>query len=67
MEIICKRTKTEPSLGRCQCGEEVELTGFTNTCSGCGRDYNWAGQALAPRELWGEETGEHPSDILRIP
>jgi len=67
MKIIRKRrSKEEPALGRCQCGAEVELEGFTNTCEGCGRDYHWAGQALAPRECWGEETGEHPADILRI-
>jgi len=67
MEIIRQRTDSELSLGRCECGAVVELIGFTNTCEGCGKDYNWAGQALAPRECWGEETGEHPADILRIP
>lgn len=41
----------------CQCGEEVHCVSFTNTCS-CGADYNFAGQELAPREQWGEETGE---------
>lgn len=58
---------TEPAVGLCVCGEEVELGGFTNTCEKCGRDYNWAGQELAPRHFWGEETGEHPADIARIP
>jgi hypothetical protein len=48
------------------CGEVVELSGFTNPCD-CGADYNFAGQRLAPRNQWGEETGEHPSDIARIP
>ena len=47
---------TNPSVGLCICGREVELGNFTNTCD-CGRD-NWAGQQLAPRHLWGEETGE---------
>lgn len=56
----------EPTIGRCSCGEEVVLDGFTNTCE-CGIDYNWAGQQLAPRYLWGEETGEHWADIARIP
>jgi hypothetical protein len=55
----------EPAVARCRCGAEVELRGFTNTCE-CGRDYNSAGQLLAPRECWGEETGEHPVDIARI-
>jgi len=55
----------EPAIGECSCGEKVELKGFTNTCE-CGADYNMSGQLLAPREQWGEETGEHLSDILRI-
>lgn len=56
-----------PAVGRCEdCGMEVSLDGFTNTCERCGADYNSGGQRLAPREFWGEETGEHLSDILRI-
>jgi hypothetical protein len=58
---------TLPAVGRCSCGEEVELAHFTNTCDGCGRDYNASGQQLAPRSQWGEETGESLGDILRIP
>jgi len=57
---------TEPTVGRCYCGREVYLYGFTNTCE-CGRDYNWAGQLLADRSQWGEETGESLADILSIP
>jgi hypothetical protein len=53
-----------PSVGRCTCGYEVELGCFTNTCDRCGRDYNSAGQLLAPRSQWGEETGETAADIL---
>lgn len=49
----------------CVCGKAVGLDGFTNECE-CGRDYNSSGQLLAPRSQWGEETGEHPADILRI-
>lgn len=57
----------EHAVGRCEsCGREVELAHFTNTCE-CGADYNSCGQRLGPREFWGEETGEHLSDILRIP
>lgn len=48
--------------GRCSCGTEVYLDSFTNTCGGCGADYNSAGQLLAPRCQWGEETGEHWSE-----
>lgn len=57
---------TEPAAGECECGEVVVLDGFTNTCQ-CERDYNMSGQLLAPRECWGEETGESLSDILSIP
>lgn len=49
------------------CGEWMECAHFTNTCDHCGCDYNSSGQALAPRHCWGEETGEHPADIARIP
>ena len=56
----------EPACGNCDlCGEEVALFGFTNTCD-CGADYNMSGQLLAPREQWGDETGESLSDILNI-
>jgi hypothetical protein len=53
----------QPAVGVCACGAHVELDRFTNTCE-CGRDYNSSGQLLAPREFWGEETGESVSDIL---
>jgi len=54
-----------PAVGRCQCGRLVDLYGFTNTCD-CGRDYNMDGSLLAPREQWGDETGESVVYILRI-
>jgi len=54
-------------IGRCDCGCEVYLDGFTNTCDDCDADYNSSGQRLAPRECWGEETGESLGDILSIP
>lgn len=41
---------------------KVQCFNFTNTCELCGADFNFAGQRLAPREQWGEETGEHWSD-----
>ena len=57
---------TEPAVGECEvCGSEVVLGGFTNTCD-CGADYNGSGQLLAPREQWGEETGESLGDILGV-
>ena len=43
------------------CGNLITCNNFTNTCF-CGTDYNSAGQKLADRSQWGEETGEHPSD-----
>lgn len=49
----------------CDCGEECELAGFTNTCE-CGAEYNMSGALLAPREQWGEETGEHASDLNNL-
>ena len=51
-------------MGKCHCGKMVELEGFTNTCDNCGRDYNWNGTELAPREQWGEETGEHHTECV---
>jgi hypothetical protein len=53
---------TDPANGECSCGNYVRLNNFTNTCNQCGNDYNFAGQLLALREQWGEETGEHWSD-----
>ncbi len=52
----------QSAIGKCQCGEKIDLGDFTNTCGCCGRDYNSSGQELAPREQWGEETGEHWSE-----
>lgn len=46
----------------CACGAKIICTGFTNTCDRCDSDYNFAGALLAPREQWGEETGEHCSE-----
>lgn len=49
---------------RCDCGTELLCLKNTNVCSGCGTDYNMSGQELAPREQWGEETGEHYLDVV---
>ena len=54
----------EPRIGRCHCGAKVHLDHFTNTCSKCGQDYNSSGTELGPREFWGEETGEHPTECV---
>jgi hypothetical protein len=59
---------SEPAIGECNhCKQEVELSGFTNTCEQCNTDYNMSGQELADRSQWGEETGESLADILSIP
>lgn len=42
-----------PSLGECECGQELMLDRFTVECD-CGRLYNSSGQELAPRSQWGE-------------
>ena len=42
----------------CDCGCEVYCySSWSNECE-CGTEYNGGGQRLAPREFWGEETGE---------
>ncbi len=48
---------------RCDCGITLICASFTNTCD-CGADYGPNGDRLAPREHWGEETGESASDVL---
>lgn len=43
----------------CDCGQTFELVDWwAEACPGCGIEYNGAGQKLAPRSQWGEETGE---------
>lgn len=70
-KVIDRGVQTEyseyrmPTIGECECGKHVELSSFTNSCE-CGRDYNMSGQELAPRECWGEETGETLQEILSI-
>jgi hypothetical protein len=64
MNIVRQREgRGIPAVGRCACGSEVTLSGFTNTCE-CGTDYNMSGDKLASREQWGEETGESVAEIL---
>ena len=48
----------------CDCGTRFEIYDWWSTpCPGCGVEYNGAGQKLAPRSQWGEETGETLADI----
>jgi hypothetical protein len=57
---------TEAAVGRCECGARVDLDSWTNTCDGCGADYDKSGFRLAERSQWGEETGETAADILGV-
>ena len=61
--VVFEHRYRHPRIGRCSCGSEVELGRFTNTCE-CGADYNSAGQLLADRSQWGEETGELPHECV---
>lgn len=49
----------------CVCGFMLDHPGAGRdaVCS-CGREYNSGGQLLAPREQWGEETGETAADYF---
>ena len=55
--------KRRPKEVTCDCGQLIECSRFTNTCS-CGADYNMSGQLLASRSQWGEETGETADDLI---
>jgi hypothetical protein len=49
----------EPGEVRCDCGATVYLeSSWANGCDECGVEYDANGNRLAPREQWGEETGE---------
>ena len=63
--VTYRNTYRQARVVQC-CSSHFELSGFTNTCPECSADYNWAGQRLAPREQWGEETGEHWADIANL-
>jgi len=60
-ERVIKKVKN--ILIKCDCGEEILCTGFTNECDNCNELYNRWGQQLAPRNQWGEDTGEVYYDI----
>jgi hypothetical protein len=47
-----------------RCHTHVALwDSWATECHGCGTEYNGSGQRLAPREQWGEETGEDWRDL----
>lgn len=55
-QLICRvRHYTENAIGKCECGEEVELyPQYMGACScpKCKRWYNTFGQELNPPETW---------------
>jgi hypothetical protein len=56
-----------PGEVRCSCGAIVEIWDcWLNVCDVCGTDYDGSGNQLAPRCQWGEETGEHYTDITNL-
>lgn len=52
-------------LMKCDCDKELVIFSSHDIHCDCGRSYNSAGQLLAPREQWGEETGETAADYDR--
>ena len=64
---ILKRDEDgRPIAMRCDCGKTLDIEGCGDVeCQKCGAEYNSAGQRLAPREQWGEETGETAADYYR--
>ena len=64
--VARKNSYQHPAVIECaRCHSQVELDdAFLSTCGKCGADYNGSGQLLAPREQWGEETGESLADML---
>lgn len=46
-------------LVQCACGDEIAcISTWVNPCDNCENEYDRNGYLLAPREQWGEETGE---------
>jgi hypothetical protein len=64
--VIVRREWEEriPAMIQCDCGHHFYLGihGADMDCQRCGATYNTAGQRLAEREHWGEETGESAAD-----
>lgn len=70
MSAITKRDEEGRILEmECPCGALIDCEGNRPgadvDCPKCGREFNSAGQELAPRSQWGEETGESASDYDR--
>lgn len=52
-----------PLVIECNCGRKLEHYSGPDVDCHCGAIYNAFGQLLAPRQFWGEETGETLADI----
>jgi hypothetical protein len=63
-DVFDGRRNVSRAVIECTCGEEVLCMFNTNSCGGCGGEYNISGQHLASRSQWGAETGEHPTDVV---
>lgn len=63
--ITTRTDDGRPLTMRCDCGKTLHFEsrpGADIDCGRCGLEYNSSGQLLAPREQWGEETGETAAD-----
>ncbi len=70
LKILSQETTNHPWFGKhtykyaiCQCGREIVLEDFTNWCDHCDKMYDFSGNRLSDPLNWGEETGEHWSDV----
>lgn len=65
--ILTRTNEGRPLTMRCECGRVLSFgrPGSDVDCDHCGRTYNFAGQQLADRSQWGEETGETAADYDR--
>lgn len=60
---VFRHSYWDSGVMKCDCGQELFFRpGGDCTCKHCGASYNSAGQRLAPRSQWGEETGETAED-----
>jgi len=64
IEITKRNDNGRPEEYRCHCGATIYSNGPGRDidCPKCGDNFNSAGQQLAPRSQWGEETGETAAD-----
>ncbi|MFA7335127.1 MAG: hypothetical protein WC130_12670 [Kiritimatiellia bacterium] len=65
--ILSRHDNGRPATMACHCGQILETNGPGQDvcCELCGAEFNSAGQSLAPRSQWGEETSETAADFDR--